>query len=270
MIGVEVAATTVYLPDPDSFATTTIPQTLAANSHRVFVPVLIDRGTRHRKIANREFLYRSAFELGRHLIGYEVQKVSAIIDAVGGKAGVAGDGEGGLIALHAAAVDERIDKALVIGHFGPRGRVWEEPAYRNVFGLLNDYGDAEIARLVAPRPLVMDPAPVLDIVSKGGDSPWGEGAGGKPGRIPQFTRDEVAAEAKRAGLKLGDLTDYLGHVTAPYDPPLLPTEGLAAMQTRANAPLASAFIRHRHGPTSLPSLCRADHLPCGPIIMLRA
>ena len=70
-------------------------------------------------------------------------------------------------------LDERIDKALVIGHFGPRGRVWEEPAYRNVFGLLNDYGDAELARLVAPRSLMIDPALVPDIVAKGGDSPWG-------------------------------------------------------------------------------------------------
>ena len=74
--------TTIYIPDPESFANTTSAQTLAANGHRVFVPVLIDRQTKHRKISNREFLYRSAFELGRHLIGYEDQKVSAIIDAL--------------------------------------------------------------------------------------------------------------------------------------------------------------------------------------------
>ena len=31
-------------------------------------------------LTNREFLYRSAFELGRHLIGYEVHKVLAAVD----------------------------------------------------------------------------------------------------------------------------------------------------------------------------------------------
>ena len=34
------------------------------------------------RLTNREFLYRSAFELGRHLIGYEVQKVLALVDAL--------------------------------------------------------------------------------------------------------------------------------------------------------------------------------------------
>ena len=32
------------------------------------------------KLTNREFLYRAAFEMGRHLIGYEVQKVLAGVD----------------------------------------------------------------------------------------------------------------------------------------------------------------------------------------------
>ena len=30
--------------------------------------------------SNREWVYRSAFELGRHVIGYEVQKVLAAVD----------------------------------------------------------------------------------------------------------------------------------------------------------------------------------------------
>src|SRR5262249_38528225 len=51
---------------------------LAESGCRVLVPVLIDRTYEARngraKLTSREFLYRSAFELGRHLIGYEVQK----------------------------------------------------------------------------------------------------------------------------------------------------------------------------------------------------
>ena len=73
--------TTIFISDPESLATTKIPQIFAVNGHRVFVPILIDRKLVI-KITNREFLYRSSFELGRHIIGYEVQKVLAIIDAL--------------------------------------------------------------------------------------------------------------------------------------------------------------------------------------------
>jgi hypothetical protein len=69
---------------------------------------------------------------------------------------VAGYGEGGLIAFYAAAADERIDAALVSGYFGPRQRVWAEPIYRNVWGLLFEFGDAEIASLIAPRGMVVE------------------------------------------------------------------------------------------------------------------
>ena len=52
---------------------------LAESGYRVIVPALIDRTVAARngraKLTNREFIYRSAFELGRHLIGYEVQKI---------------------------------------------------------------------------------------------------------------------------------------------------------------------------------------------------
>lgn len=221
--------TTIYIPDPESFATTTRPQTLAANGHRVFVPVLIDRKAKHRKISNREFLYRSAFELGRHLIGYEVQKVSAIIDALGNTdqgIGVAGDGEGGLIAFYAAAVDKRIERAWVIGHFGKRERVWNEPAYRNVFGLLNEFGDAEIARLIHPRILVIDPSPSPEIIVP-------KGTGGKPGKIPSFSPDQALSETKRAGLRAGDISNYMDQNVKIHKAIALPVKELGNVQDRA-------------------------------------
>jgi hypothetical protein len=55
---------------------------LAENGCRVIVPALIDRGTQLSAIAggkrrgdvpHRELLYHSAYQMGRHLIGYEVQ-----------------------------------------------------------------------------------------------------------------------------------------------------------------------------------------------------
>ena len=125
------------------------------------VPTLIDRTVAprngHARLTNREFIYRPAFELGRHIIGYEVQKVLAVVDwfskqAAGQKAriGVFGYGEGGVIALYAAALDPRIDAACVSGYFDDRNAVWDQPIDRNVFGLLDQFGDAELASLVAP------------------------------------------------------------------------------------------------------------------------
>jgi hypothetical protein len=128
---------------------------LAESGCQVLVPVLIDRGVTHRRLSNREFLYRSAFELGRHLIGYEVQKVLSGMDGLAREAGVRdarvgviGWGEGGLLALYAGALDTRISTVCVSGYFDSRQNLWQEPVYRNVFGLLEQFGDAELAQLV--------------------------------------------------------------------------------------------------------------------------
>ena len=123
----------------------------------------------------REWLYRQAFHMGRHPIGYEVQKVLSAVDGwrarrgISGKVGVAGYGEGGLIAFYAAALDPRIDGALVSGYFDRRGRVWEEPIDRNVWSLLERFGDAEIASLVLPRHLVIEHAEVPAFTSSKGN-----------------------------------------------------------------------------------------------------
>jgi dienelactone hydrolase len=109
---------------------------------------------------HREWIYRQAFQMGRHIIGYEVQKVKAAVEwlherAAGRAVGVAGYGEGGLLAFYAAAADTRISAALVSGYFRSREQVWAEPIFRNVWGLLEEFGDAEIATLIAPRALVV-------------------------------------------------------------------------------------------------------------------
>ena len=108
---------------------------LAENGYNVIVPALIDRTVAARngraKLTSREFIYRSAFELGRHLIGYEVQKVLALVDLASRrrnrdantKIGVFGYGEGGAIALYAAALDPRIERRL-------RERLFRRPQRR--------------------------------------------------------------------------------------------------------------------------------------------
>jgi dienelactone hydrolase len=156
---------------------------LAENGITVVIPTTIDRTSRwsgHADIAvteqtHREWIYRQAFHLGRHIIGYEVQKVLAAVDWLartrpsGTKIGVAGYCEGGLVAFYAAAADPRIDAAFVSGYFDSRQAVWSEPIYRNVWGLLHEFGDAEIATLVAPRALTVEYSRPIDITNQKGD-----------------------------------------------------------------------------------------------------
>ena len=68
------------------------------------------------------------------------------------------------LGVQAAVIDPRIDVALVSGYFDNRDGIWSEPIYRNVFGLLREFGDAEIASLIAPRALIVEhsDAPAID------------------------------------------------------------------------------------------------------------
>ena len=187
---------------------------LAQSGCRVIVPALISRTTNHPYIkgnlTNREFLYRSAYELGRTMIGIEVQKVLAAVDwmerdqksAGTGNPSIAimGWGEGGLLALYSAAVDQRIDAACVSGYFDSRQDIWQEPMSRNVFALLEQFGDAELATLVSPRALIVEAsrAPELEITGDGGRA---------PSRIVTPKLDVVKAEVARAYELMGGKKD---------------------------------------------------------------
>ncbi|HOW18742.1 MAG TPA: hypothetical protein PLC79_06860 [Phycisphaerae bacterium] len=249
---------------------------LAENGCQVLIPVLIDRrdtwsGNPKIRMTNqphREFIYRMAFEMGRHIIGYEVQKALAAVDWFekenssaslperrNGRArtereaqasarseraaqasaqperaaqasaqseraaqasaqseraaqasassainpppiGVIGYGEGGLIAFYAGALDTRIDAVCVSGYFQSRQGVWAEPIYRNVWGLLDEFGDAEIASLIAPRSLIIEASrgPRID-----GPPPAREGrTGAAPGRLVPPSPASVQTEYDRA------------------------------------------------------------------------
>lgn len=147
---------------------------------------------------HREYLYRPAFELGRQIIGYEVQKILRAVDDIppGEPVIVWGIGEGGLLAMYAAAIDPRIQLCIVSGYFGERERVWEEPIYRNVWRLLDEFGDAEIAGLIAPRRLIIEDClpPEID----GPPPATAARSGAAPGRIVRPTRESVAREFGRA------------------------------------------------------------------------
>jgi dienelactone hydrolase len=184
---------------------------LAENRCLVLVPVLVDRqpvgqyGPASRRPTNqtrREFIYRMAFQMGRHIAGYEVQKVLAAVDWFVASApklptGVIGYGEGGLVALYSAAADRRIDATVVSGYFRTREEVWKEPVYRNVWGLLTEFGDAELATLIAPRALIVEASRGPDIPGPPPESKE-NGSGAAPGAILPPPLDQVRAEFERA------------------------------------------------------------------------
>ncbi len=93
--------------------------------------------------------------------------------------------------------DPRIDAALVSGYFASRQNVWQEPIYRNVFGLLDVFGDAELASLVAPRALVVEACRVPKV-----DGPAepreGRNRSAAPGRLATPPLAGVQAEIERA------------------------------------------------------------------------
>jgi len=195
---------------------------LAQQGCMVVVPTLISREdsfSGHPAVGftnqpHREFLYRQSFQLGRHVIGYEIQKIRAAVDLLEQLAaskstedqkettqlpvGLAGVGEGGLLAFYTAALDRRIHATLVSGYFEQREEIWREPIYRNVWGLLKEFGDAEIASLVAPRQLTIEASRAVAVA--GAPIPrQGRRASAAPGRIRtpplKSVRDEFARAA---------------------------------------------------------------------------
>lgn len=199
------------IPDESQYA-----RTLAENGCQVIIPTIIDRSdiasgskrlNRYTNQPHREWIYRQAYTFGRHIIGFEVQKILAAVSWFDQQnrseklpIGVAGWGEGGLLGFYSAAVDTRMDAALVSGYFGNRDSLWQEPIYRNLFGLLPRFGDAEIASLIAPRKLLIEYAASPAIQGPPPARPGSPrlGASAAPGMIKTQSYALVAAEAERA------------------------------------------------------------------------
>ncbi|MCF6312919.1 MAG: hypothetical protein L3J39_10760 [Verrucomicrobiales bacterium] len=136
-------------------------QQLVRSGFGVLIPTIINRDINQWTLSNREWAHRPSFELGRTLAGYELQKIIAIINIQYQNdkqlpLGIIGWGEGGRLALYAGALDPRINVTAVCGYFASRQNLWQEPADRNTFGLLNSFGDAQIASLIAPRTLIIE------------------------------------------------------------------------------------------------------------------
>lgn len=235
----EVQAVAVVLPDADwtpEMAVGLVPglapvvcvaPRLAAAGMRVLVPTLINRRDdwcinpriqRGTNQSHREFLHRMAFEMGRTLAGYEMQQALAAIDwltahtpgEAGQRVAVIGYGEGAWLARLLAALDERIRFVAPFGHGGPLESVWEEPFDRDIWGLVRDFGTAELTVLTWPRlklaePLIVERAgqrqlrPDLGWPQVEGPPPVRPGrTGAAPGRLHMPPLAAVEAEEVRA------------------------------------------------------------------------
>jgi len=186
---------------------------LAGEGCEILIPVLVSRDDtfsgntlagRFTNQPHREWIYRQAYEVGRHIIGYELQKIFAAIDwmELQNKTdekdvpiGIAGYGEGGLLALYAAAFDQRISSTLVSGYFNNREKLWNEPIYRNVFGLMKYFGDAELAVMSWPRRLVVEHAFAPEV--SGPPAPSKGRSGAAPGKLTTPDFSTAQAEINR-------------------------------------------------------------------------
>ena len=195
---------------------------LAEAGCQVVIPTLIDRkdtwsgipGVRMTNQPHREFIYRMSYEVGRHIIGYEVQKILAVIDWFDKEddkspamlTAVMGYGEGGLLALYAAVLDRRIDRTVVSGYFQPREELWKEPIYRNVWGLLREFGDAELARLIDPnRGLIVEACAGPQVTGPPTETSERKGA------TPNGTLETPSLESVRSEIERSQSFDHGGY-----------------------------------------------------------
>lgn len=171
---------------------------LAGKGCRVICVSLLDRESRFSSnpeiqrftnLPHREFLYRGAYEMGRTPAGYEVTKALAAVDNLLARdrklpVGLVGHGEGGRIALYAGALDNRVSATLVSGAFGPRDAMWREPIDRNLWGILLEHGDAQVADLYGDRGLVIETS---HVPAWAGPVPGPKGNQAAPGSIASIT-----------------------------------------------------------------------------------
>lgn len=171
---------------------------------QVISPAFVDRRTQaampdggKSTLTQREILWRAGFEMGRSLTAYDLQTVLGLVDWLKAQPGgdrqlaITGSGESGRLALLAAALDPRIAVVAVEGCIAPMEDQWAEPVDRTVFGMLREFGTAELMAMIAPRRVVWTDGvwPAVELTDHGG---------GAPGRLERPEISIQQAEAARA------------------------------------------------------------------------
>jgi hypothetical protein len=232
---IEPSLNLIWIPDtlPATVAPDSQPDTLIDNSvfesavrfatagARVFIihPIsnTIQRRANRIDLSDREFVYRTLFVLGRHPVGIEIQSSEALVDWLASESPevpqsankpicIIGDGDGALSALITAAVDTRISACIVNGDWGNRDTTWNQPISRNLFDLLRQFADAQLACMVRPRSLIVSATPV---------TPYSiTSPGAAPGSRVSPTPEQVASEISQVKLITPDATPWLTSVNS--------------------------------------------------------
>ncbi len=142
---------------------------LAEKGYVVFAPLVMNN-TPDRSRTNRK-----ASLIARQLMGLEVGKVMRVVDFLetlpevdNNRIGYMGISQGGMMALWAAAADERIAACVCSGYFTNRAPKMIEPSphYTSFiqtgdddkffWGQLNEFSDCDIGALICPRPFFVE------------------------------------------------------------------------------------------------------------------
>jgi len=132
------------------------------------------------ELTDQEYVYRMTAVLGRHPVGLDILNLRALIDgweavrgdalgpdaapqspagsSTGVRVGVVGHGDGGLVALLAAAIDPRIEVTMASGIWGNWEDLWRQPIGRNLFGLMSEFGEGGVVAMIAPRKVILERA----------------------------------------------------------------------------------------------------------------
>ena len=145
---------------------------LAEKGVAVICPVIIN----HKKIwsghstvktnilDHRRWLFQQGYHIGKPLIGVETAEIIACAKAISmdsrilsNSIGVIGrELDSGIAAFYAVALEKKIQAVFLSGYFNQRTNVWQQPIEHHQWGVLKEFGDAEVASLIAPRSLIIE------------------------------------------------------------------------------------------------------------------
>ncbi len=216
---------------------------LAARGLAVLCPVVMNRATwwsgstnvvmsgqtLTNIIEHRYWLAHQGFQVGKQFLGIEAATIMTCVRGLAADARVrtnsiivAGQGqEGGVVAMYAAALEPGIASTLVSGTFDNRTNVWTLPLDHHQWGVLREFGDAEVASLVAPRRMTIEtPAdyPGLSVLSSSQEYVRARGHYDALG-----VSNNIAFFSPPGGTNCMGAADTLAHFLVPF------TQGTAAM-----------------------------------------
>lgn len=211
--------TVILLPDSDVEVSTLFASEnptrrftneLAAADLRVVIVQPIRRTVEKRggrvDLTDSEYVYRITNVLGRHPVGIEIQSLRALLDGLALEhqnkpLALVGHGDGGFAALLTAAIDTRVETTLVSAAWGSIENTWQQPIGRNLFGLQKDFGDAQLATLIAPRKLIIEAATMQPYRV---DAP-----GAAPGEMHAPTLAEIQSASNELQALLGRQPNFI-------------------------------------------------------------